>query len=510
MENKLKNKILTLSELVKKRHILKQEGKKVVQSHGVFDLVHPGIIKHLNQARSQGEVLIVTVIKDKDVRRGPGRPIFPESFRAESVASLGQVDFVCIVDDETPFECLQVIKPDIFAKGQAYKERDRQIHQEIFTEEKEFSLGKEKLYETDGFHFSSTGFLNQFLNIYPDDTKAFLKEFAQQYPFGVITEKLNELSALKVLVIGDGIIDEYHYCEPMGKAAKSNLVVNKYFAHEVFAGGTFAVANHVAGICGNIHLVSLLGSADSREDFIRDSLKPNVTSRFFYREDGPTIVKKRYIHQYLNQKLFEVNFINDTFVDDGLESQIIDYLKSIIKSYDLVLLSDFGHGFISEKIYSVIEREAKILAVNTQTNAANAGYNLITKYHNPNFVCLDEPEIRLAAQSKYGNIDEIALKVREKINADFLIVTLGKRGSIGVDRAGNVNRTPIFSNKVVDTIGAGDAFFAYSAPCFARGMGLDLVSFVGNAVGALAVQIVGNKRPVEKHELLELIHFLNK
>jgi len=193
-----------------------------------------------------------------------------------------------------------------------------------------------------------------------------------------------------------------------------------------------------------------------------------------------------------------------------LESQIIDYLKSIIKSYDLVLLSDFGHGFISEKIYSVIEREAKILAVNTQTNAANAGYNLITKYHNPNFVCLDEPEIRLAAQSKYGNIDEIALKVREKINADFLIVTLGKRGSIGVDRAGNVNRTPIFSNKVVDTIGAGDAFFAYSAPCFARGMGLDLVSFVGNAVGALAVQIVGNKRPVEKHELLELIHFLNK
>jgi sugar/nucleoside kinase (ribokinase family) len=60
----------------------------------------------------------------------------------------------------------------------------------------------------------------------------------------------------------------------------------------------------------------------------------------------------------------------------------------------------------------------------------------------------------------------------------------------------------------VDTIGAGDAFFAFTAPCFAVGMPLDLVSFIGNAVGALAVQIVGNKKSVEKYEALEFIHNL--
>jgi sugar/nucleoside kinase (ribokinase family) len=79
-----------------------------------------------------------------------------------------------------------------------------------------------------------------------------------------------------------------------------------------------------------------------------------------------------------------------------------------------------------------------------------------------------------------------------------------------VSRNNEINRTPIFSTKVVDTIGAGDAYFAFTAPCFAKGMPLDFVSFIGNAVGALAVQIVGNKKPVEKYELLEFIHAILK
>jgi sugar/nucleoside kinase (ribokinase family) len=178
----------------------------------------------------------------------------------------------------------------------------------------------------------------------------------------------------------------------------------------------------------------------------------------------------------------------------------------VVSDYDLVLVSDFGHGFITDRMIKAISRHAKIFAVNTQTNAANTGYNMITKYKKPNFVCLDETEARLATQDKFSDIESIARRIVSKINSDFLIVTLGKKGSIGVDNKGEVNYTPIFSTKVVDTVGAGDAFFAFTAPCFAQGMPLDFVSFVGNAVGALAVQIMGNKKPVEKHELLEFMH----
>ncbi|VVB95761.1 FAD synthase [uncultured archaeon] len=502
------NKVLFLNDLISKVGSLRKEGKIVVQSHGIFDLIHPGIIKHLNEAKEQGDILIVTVIKDKDVRRGPGRPIFPENFRVENVSSLEQVDYVCLVDDEIPFSCVKSIKPDVFAKGQAYKERDIKIHDKIFEEEKEFYFGKSKIYETGGFSFSSSQIINNFLDIYPNETKNFLKKFSDKYGFDEIVEKLNSLKKLKVIIIGDGIIDEYHYCEPMGKSAKSPIIVNKYLNHEVFAGGAFIIANHIAGLCDKVQLVSLLGKEESREDFIVNNLKPNIGTKFFYRDDGPTVCKKRYIN--LNQKVFEINYLNNVYINGSCELDVINYLKSTISEYDLVLISDFGHGFITNNIINAIKDFSKIFAVNTQTNAANAGFNMITKYNNPNFVCLDEIEVRLGTQDRFGDIEDIAKKLSNMLNADGLIVTLGKKGSIGVNSANEINRTPVFSTKVIDTVGAGDAFFAFAAPCFAHGMPLNLVSFIGNAAGALAVQIVGNKKPVEKYELLEFINAMLK
>ena len=510
MEKAIQQKILLLDDMVRKVEALKQKGKTVVQSHGVYDIIHPGIIKHVNEAKKQGDVLVVTVIKDKDVHRGPGRPVFPDSLRAENVASLKQVDYVCIVDDEVPFECVKAIKPNVFAKGQSQKERDEKIHKKIFEEEKNLYLGRAKVYETKGFSFSSSQIINNFLYVYPEETKSYLNTFKKKYSFSDITESLNKLQHLKVLLIGDGIIDEYHYCSPLGKSAKSNLVVNKYLTHEVFAGGVFAIANHISGLCDKIQLVTLLGNEKSEENFILKNLRQNVTTRFFYREDGPTIVKKRYIDQYLNQKLFEVNYLNDGYLNDNQEAHIIDYLKAEMPEYDLVLVSDFGHGFITANIKKNIDKYAKKYAVNAQTNAANSGFNMITKYNNPYFVCLDEPEIRLAAQERYSNIEDIVKKMKKILNADNVIVTLGKKGSIGINKKNEINRTPIFSTKVVDTIGAGDAFFSFTAPCFAQGLPLDMVSFIGNAVGALAVQIVANKKPVEKYELLEFIHAILK
>ncbi len=510
MRPSTKRKILSFDELIKKTKTLQEAGKVVVQSHGIFDLIHPGIIKHLDSAKGQGDVLIVTVIKDKDVRKGPGRPIFPDTLRAENVASISMVDYVCIVPDEKPFECVKTIKPDIFAKGNSIRDHDNVIHSKIFEEEKELYFGKVRIHETDGFSLSSSEIIKNFLDIYPEEVKSFLKYFSRKYSFKEITEKLNNLKKLKILLIGDGIIDEYHYCDALGRSAKASIVVNKYITHEVFAGGAFAIANHIAGLCDDIHLISLLGSDSSREDFIRSNLKSNVTMKFFYRKDGSTVVKKRYINQYQNQKLFEVNYLNDAYINGGLESEVIKYLKTAAVSCDLILISDFGHGFITNGIIKTIQKSGVKFAVNTQTNAANAGYNMITKYHRPVYVCLAEPELRWATQERFADIESVARKILKTIHVDNLIVTLGKKGSFGINNKHETNRTPVFSSKVIDTVGAGDAFFAFTAPCVAQKMPLDLVSFIGNAVGALAVQIVCNKKPVEKYELLEFVHALLK
>ncbi|MFA5876177.1 MAG: PfkB family carbohydrate kinase [Candidatus Margulisiibacteriota bacterium] len=504
----MQSKILSLEALIEKISELKKQGKTIVQSHGVYDVIHPGIVQHLKLAKEQGDVLVVTVIRDQFVRLGPGRPIFNELLRLQNVVALQSVDYVALVDEKVPFACVRLLKPDVFAKGQAVRERDQAVHGGIFDEEKQFNFGKTRIVETSGFAFNTQSLVNNFLAVYPEDTRRFLKEFSKKYTFKYFTDQLDKLSKLNVLLIGDGIIDEYHYCNAMGRASKVDLVVNRYLTHEIFAGGVFALANHLSGLCRQVALVSLLGTNDSREEFIAQRLKPNITPKYFYRKNSGTIVKKRYVNNYSGQKLFEINFLDDHSIDEELEDKILNFLHKKIKEYDVVLISDFGHGFITDRIIKLIVSRAAWFAVNTQTNAANAGYNLITKYRHPNFICVDESEVRLAAQEKHGKIELVAKKIRTKVKAQNFIVTLGKNGSIGFGPKGEFNRTPIFSTKVVDTIGAGDAFFAFTAPCFAAGMPLDVVSLIGNVVGALAVQIVGNKKPVEKHEVLEFIYNL--
>ena len=506
-----KDKILPLPDLIEKVRSLKADGKTVVQSHGVFDLIHPGILRHVDGSRELGDVLVVTVIRDEHVHRGPGRPVFTGQLRAENVASLQQVDYVCLVDDEVPFACVKQIAPDVFARGQAYHERDRKIHEQIFEQERELYLGKCRIMETEGFTFTDSHVVDRLTEVFQPRTREFLDAFRQRHDFTEIADTINALSGLKVMVVGDGIVDEYHYVQPLGKAAKADLVVTRYLTHEVFAGGAFVVANHVAGLCGQVELVSLLGDRNRREEFVRNELKSNVQPRLFTKPDSPTILKKRYLDDYRKVKLFETCDLNDDPVSGDAEREIIEYLAEQIPKYDLVMISDFGHGLVTPAIISTVSASAKYWTANAQTNAANRGYNLITKYRSPDFVCVDETELRLAAQAKYEPIEDVARRVAGDIGAKRMICTLGKSGSIGVDDAGEVSRTPILSGRdAVDTVGAGDAFFACTAPCCANGAPLDMLGFIGNAAGALAVQVVCTKTSIERFELLEFIHALLK
>ncbi len=506
----INKKIKNFSDLVQLVEDFKKEGKRIIQSHGIYDLIHPGIIRHIQAAKKEGDILVVTVIKDKDVTKGPGYPIFNEHLRLENVASIEYVDYVSLVDDKIPFECIAILKPDIFARGQDYKDRDMEITKKLEYEEEAIKNAGCEIYYTQGNAFSSTGIINQFLDIYPEDTKEYLGNFKKKYRAKEVIKNLKSLKELKVLVIGDTIIDEYFYCEAMSKSLKDNLVVNRYLYDEIFAGGVLAVANHISGLCHHVQLVTLLGKKDSKEDFIKSKLRKNIKYRFFQLEDSPTIVKRRFIDQYLDKRLFEICYLDDGKMPEDKDKDILNYLAEIISEFDFVLVSDFGHGFITDNIIKLIEDRAKISVVNVQTNGANMGYNMITKYHNIDFACIDEPEARLATQNKWGDINDIARCISTRINSKYLVITRGKKGSTGISSKGEINTTPALATKVVDRLGAGDAFLSFIAPCFAKNLPLDLASFVGNAAGSLAVQIIGNKEPVEPERLFEFINTLLK
>ena len=118
-------KILGRQALGKEVSGLKKKKKKIVFTNGCFDIIHPGHVRYLERARSLGDILIVGVNSDRSVSRiKPGRPINPEKARAEVLAALRMVDYVSVFNEETPYELIKGIMPDVLVKGGDWKKED--------------------------------------------------------------------------------------------------------------------------------------------------------------------------------------------------------------------------------------------------------------------------------------------------------------------------------------------------------------------------------------------------
>ena len=334
-----------------------------------------------------------------------------------------------------------------------------------------------------------------------------LDKYLATFPYTAkeVIEQLQGLGNMKVLVIGDTIIDQYHYCSIVGKSPKDNIMVAKYLSEESFAGGVLAVANHIAGFCKAVNLVTCLGNQNSQESFIRQRLRSNIVPAFFYREDAPTIVKRRYVEPLKMSKLFGVSFLDDFPLPVEVSDTVSDYLQGVIDNFDLIVVADFGHGFMDEQIAEEVY-EAKFLAVNIQTNSENAGFNLATKYYGMDYLCVDAPEMRLAYQNKFASINELVQFASESLGCERVAVTHGQNDTIMYN--GGIYYIPVFSQEVKDTTGAGDAFLSITSPCVAKGYPTDMVGFIGNAVGALKVKSVCNRSPIEPDQLYDFIREL--
>ncbi|MFH0827348.1 MAG: PfkB family carbohydrate kinase [Candidatus Omnitrophota bacterium] len=505
------SKIKSLEELVSILKDLRKKNKIIVLCHGVFDLLHPGHIKHFEAAKKEGDVLVVTLTKDEFVNKGPGRPIFNQILRAESIAAIGCVDFVAINDGPTAVETIKRLKPHLYAKGSDYVRRKADITGMILEEEQAVKSVGGRIHFTDEVSFSSTALINTHLTPYPPEAKDYFLKFRKRYVGSDLIEALKGLKDISVLVIGDIIIDEYHYCFGMGKSQKDNILASKFLNEEIFAGGVLAASNHIAGFCKSVTLVSVLGRLNDYKDFIQAHLKPNVKTQLFERKDAPTVVKRRFVDPHFLTKLFEICYLPDgPSLPGDLEDKIVAYLESNLKKFDMVLVADFGHGLVTPRIIQTLCQKANFLAVNVQTNSANLGFNLITKFNRADYICIDEPEIRFACHDRYAHLEKLVLKISKQLHCSKIIITRGHQGALAYSRKGGFHKIPIFSKEIVDRIGAGDAYFSITSPCVFKNQPMEVVGFIGNAVGAMKVLIVGNRSAVEPVPLYKYISTLLK
>jgi rfaE bifunctional protein nucleotidyltransferase chain/domain len=331
-------KIVSIDELPSNLERVRRAGHHVVLCHGVFDLLHIGHIRHLEAAKRLGEVLVVTVTPDRHVNKGPTRPAFAENLRAEAIAALDCVDYVAINKWPTAVETLHLLRPDVYAKGGEYRDPSRDVTGGIARETEAAETVGARVAFTDDITFSSSGLLNRFMPLLSDEARAFLADFGTHHDFKEIHGYLERARKLKVLVVGETIIDEYQYCQAIGKSSKAPAVVAKSESSERFAGGILAVANHLASFCETVSVVTQLGSRDSHEEFVRSQLDERVRPNLLVRSDSPTIVKRRFIESYFFTPMFELYEINDESLSANDNEELCDTLRRELEQIVIVVV----------------------------------------------------------------------------------------------------------------------------------------------------------------------------
>ena len=239
-------KIHSLESLKNERAGLRQEGKTVVQCHGCFDIVHPGHIRYLRMARSLGDVLVVTVSADDVVMKGYERPYIPEDLRLDNLAELSCVDYVALSTDDWAGPVLEAIQPDIYVKGREYESKK----DPRFAKEKKIveSYGGRVVLGSGDVIFSSTQIGRRKRNTL-DMEQQKIERFCRVNAIDSARLKntISAFSDLKVLVLGDAILDQYAHCEGARVASESPIVSVKPVSEEWFIGGAGLIARQSAG-----------------------------------------------------------------------------------------------------------------------------------------------------------------------------------------------------------------------------------------------------------------------
>lgn len=266
---------------------------------------------------------------------------------------------------------------------------------------------------------------------------------------------LDAASSLRVLVVGDAIIDRYVHTIALGRATKDPVLSAKYERTEEFRGGVWACAEHLKDFVSTV-----------------DVWHGNQLS-----------INTKFVAQH--GKLLSLHETHEL---------VAGFEPDEIKSYDLVLVYDYGFGMFNAELRRRLMRESRFIAVNAQTNSINYGFNRINeRWPMASLACCDEAEARLAAHEPEAPLTEILPRLPYPVS----VVTQGSKGAIGYSSE-QFYSSAAFTDHPRDLLGAGDAFLAVCAPFAAIGWGMGDLLRLGNAAAAVKVSIPGHSEYVTK------------
>ena len=502
-------KIIDINNLNKLSIFLKKKKKTIVLCHGVFDLIHIGHLKHFNSAKKFGDKLVVSITPDIYVNKGPGRPIFNQNWRAEFLSNMSTIDYVIINNKPTSINVINKLKPDVYCKGSDYKNHKKDLTGQIKNELFELKKNGGTIKYTNEITDSSSKIINNYFDQFSKNQK---KNILNIKKIKIDFENVfKSFSKLKILVIGETIIDHYFFCETLGKSGKDPVLQMHEQNNETYIGGSAAIAGHISRFSKNITLLSMLGEDKKYENFLKKKISKNINLKLIYKNNSPTIIKKKFIDSITKHKVFGSYIINDSPLNKKDEKKLNVLLKNLLPKHDLVIVSDYGHGFISKNNAKLICHKSKFLALNAQINAANRGYHTMKNYKGVDCVIINEMELRHELRDKRGNLNNLMKDLSKMIKIDELIVTMGQEGArLYNNKNKKFYNMDAFATKVVDKIGSGDTMLALLALCLKNKLDKHLSLLIASLAGSQAVGNIGNKYLVDEIKLKKSIEHILK
>lgn len=499
MERDFHRKIAALERLQRHVQEARRKGLTIVQCHGCFDIVHPGHIRYLEFARRQGDVLVVTLTGDSDIVKGSEKPYIPEELRAENLAALEFVDWVCVDHSPTAEFVLEAVRPDVYVKGREYEfSRDPRFLRERELVERQ---GGRVIFSSGDVVFSST----QLVETLPHDAdleQHRLQLICRRHNIheGRLVETIDRFRDLRVVVVGDMILDRYVFCDVIDVASESPLMSLSRLSERRYVGGAAIVARHVAAMGAHARLVSAV-AGDEASAYAENVLDDEgVETRLVTTRTG-LVEKTRYLVD--ESKLLKVERGKPEPLDSEAERRIASVLEEAAGDADAVVFCDFGYGVLSR---GLLERTLPNLRRKVQTITADVSgpHANLTHFQKADLLCPSEREMRFTLHDFEQGLSSLAWNLLDATQARHLFVTLDKKGLVLFERrsqdphspewAGRLKseHLPSFAEQTVDRLGCGDALLTASTLAVAAGAELSLAAYLGNIAAAIEIAHVGN------------------
>ena len=484
-------KIKTIDEIIDITKKLVGQGYKIVMCHGVFDIVHPGHLRHLQYAKSKGDILIVSLTVDKHVTKGDDRPYIPQELRAKNLVALEIVDYVIIDENPTPIENLKRIKPHYFVKGFEYNGDNPKTIEESKVV---LSYGGEILFSPGDIVYSST----QLLNIHKPKIsidKLLVLMDNENITFNDLLDTIKKFEDINVHVIGDTIVDKYSYCSLLGQTTKTPTLSVKFEDSKMFIGGAGIVAKHISNLGANTRFTTVLGNDYELTDFVCNDLVKNINNVHIVTDfDRPTTLKERFWCD--GYKLLQVDIVDNSIISDKIiykiYHSILDY-----KDNDIIIFSDFRHGIFNRQTIEYLCNSINPNILKVADSQVSNRWGNILDFKNFDIIFPNEKEARYALGDQDTGIRPLGKKLYKKSGAKNLILKLGEKGIITYH---NVHKNPRdfftidnFVNNLVDSNGAGDAMLAITSLAYKASNNIFISSILGNIGAAIECEKEGNQ-----------------